>query len=167
MLLKGECSECLLNKHCPFNTLCINGFCRFSESKCGKCESGERCIAGICTDCNIFNPFQERHPECQFCQRDIDCYPYRCIDNQCKSKHCVFRSDCPKNMICIDNVCLDECTVDNECSPEEICENQKCVPKCITSRQCQNGQWCDRVCKNSECMNNQDCKAPYEEFVKE
>ena len=65
---------------------------------------------------------------------------------------CLRPEDCPREQLCINNLCVDRggagdpCLNDRECGSGFICDDasQMCSEGCRSDRDCANGQTCNR-----------------------
>ena len=177
-----------VNEQCGNDQICWNGQCK------DRCNCKEKNSCGVGSDCvfvgrdecacltNCKKDCNRRSQQCienkciyPSCSRDTHCQHLNeyCSDGVCMIvKECKKKSDCPKDLDCIEGVCIKEKQCEN--SGKETCISGKncirydkgsiCLPEevfCLTTWDCPEMMECQsNVCKFLYCSNDYNCNSP-------
>ncbi len=102
--------SCEWASECPGGD-CIDGVCRFDAPQ--RCEQGAACPAG--ETCSL-----DHYEYCATpCEAEETC-PLR-------PRPCALATRCPRSMLCVDGLCVNECVTDQDCGSGHCIEGQ-CLP---------------------------------------
>ena len=143
-------ARCLADINCKSSEVCINGQCK------APCEARNPC--GLNAKCHTV-----KHKKQCICppsftgNGEVECVriPNTCISDQ----------SCPKQMNCVDGICMLKCLSDTNCAPNERCQNGQCMLTCRLDNDCFLGHVClNNMCLvgckvKSDCPTSQSCIA--------
>ena len=170
-------AECATSADCPSGERCVegelpgSGVCQLAQEKlCGggaDCPGAQVCgVDGECRD---------------LCGGDADCLPGQvCTQATCadpdeldetgalpeddehvgEGQPCVYHSDCPDELLCVQELCGPECKGDKDCPEGLSCIEQRCgvaEGECVDDGDCASGTICRMQACVPGCASDPDC----------
>jgi hypothetical protein len=152
---------------CPGAQVCgVDGECRDLCGDDADCLAGQVCAQATCADPDELDetgalPEDEEHVgEGQPCVYHSDCPDeLLCVQELC-GPECKGDKDCPEGLSCIGLKCgvaEPECDDDGDCGVGTICRMQACVPGCATDPDCPDAHVCTDGACTPGCNDEGDC----------
>lgn len=161
---------CQANRDCAVGMACIAGSCTTICSSTANCLSNERCdSSGLCR---------------ALCTRDEDCSSGQICEGLLCLPGCRADIECPELLSCVNNQCIDPCSLTDSCGSNAECSvfshQKQCIcpapligdaliackrnfiscsdnRACLSDETCHNG-FCFATCRgDSNCLNNERC----------
>ncbi|MFO0610977.1 MAG: hypothetical protein U0414_00215 [Polyangiaceae bacterium] len=155
-------STCAASIDCVGAQVCgVDGKCRDGCKANADCLTAQVCAQGTCADAAEVDqttgklPADPEHTgEGQPCVYNTDCPdPLTCVENTCAFQ-CIGDKDCGPGTTCVENRCTipvvetPECVHNADCGLGFLCTNQKCVAGCASDAGCALGTRCfDGLCE--------------------
>lgn len=131
----GTTADCVGAQVCGVDGKCRDG-CKASD----ECLVGQICATGTCADQSEVDTTTGKLPESP--------------DHVGEGQPCVYNTDCPDQLTCVESTCAFECNGDKDCSPGTTCVEHRCVLPTVTPVDCTNNSDCGLgfLCASNECV---------------
>jgi hypothetical protein len=160
-------TNCATSADCVGSQVCgVDGECRDLCKADTDCLEEQVCTQATCADASELDPAgelpenEENTGDGQPCQYNSDCPGDLLCINQLCGPECKGAKDCAVGFDCVESRCVaptPECEENADCQPGNLCTAGQCVPGCNQDPDCPDGNVCSGGSCIPGCNDGGDC----------